>query len=106
MRTPPTHPDLCCTNLRALCCIILPLIPLGFLSFPLPPTSHPSMDILGPHSTTHDYIYTPDPYVALSCNLTLERIRHNLLTRVGSFVDTCFPALFFSLTWYVCNVML
>jgi hypothetical protein len=49
------------------------------------------MDSLGSHSTTHDHIYTPDLtllYPVILCNLTLERIRHDLPTRVGSFVET------------------
>ena len=62
IRTACSVPDLHYTYIHALCCIILPLISLGFLP---PPPSHPGMDILGPHSISHDHIYT---YVALSCH--------------------------------------
>ena len=53
------------------------------------------MDILGPHSISHDHIYTPDLtllYPVILCNLTLERIRHKLLTSGLIRRNTCHPA--------------
>jgi hypothetical protein len=62
------------------------------------------MDILGPHSTTYDtHLTLTLLYPVILCSLTLERIRHDLLT-LGSFVETRSTVLssaFFFLIWFM-----
>jgi hypothetical protein len=90
IRTALTVPNLRYTYLHVLCCIILPLISLGFPP-PPPPTSLLAwtyQDLIQLLMTIYTHLTLTLLYPVILCNLTLERIRHKLLTRVGSFVET------------------